>query len=168
MLFHNLLCKNGLKFGVVSLPLELWGKIDFGFLKVLNRHFGIIREQAFVRKTMPVLNGLFTLIHIPVIILYVLLFLITLKVFDQTKYIIYFFVFYTNFALAIIFGIEGVILLLSETYIAAIIFIVISLYIFIFLCVLHTYCWLEHDLEYGILSSQCQVVDECLDYHCNR
>jgi hypothetical protein len=45
--------------------------------------------------------------------------------------------------------------------------ILISLYIFFFLCVLQTYCWLEHNLEYGIFSNQCKKLDTCLQNCCH-
>jgi hypothetical protein len=160
ILLHNLLCKS-LEFGVVSLPLEVLRKIDFGFLRVLCRQFEIIREQTCVRNIKPILNGLFTLIHIPVIILYIILFVFVKLIFEKRDFVS-FSVFYTNFALALGFGIAGGILLLSKVYLVAIIFIIISLYVFFFLCVLHTYCWLEHNLEYGVLSNQCKKLHRCL------
>ena len=162
-----------LDYGVISLPIVIWEKIDIGLLGIFHRFFNIIARKKSLRILWLFLKVCFTLVHIPLIILYYTTFLFSLLYMSCNKCVIFLAVFYTNFILATGFFITGGLLLVCENTCAmdldslqnhtiAVMFILISFYIFFFLCVCNMYCWTELDMKYGLLTSQCEAVDNCL------
>ena len=160
-----------LDYGVISLPLVIWEKIDISLLRILHSFFNIKAQKKTFRVLSPFLKALFTLLHVPLFILYYITFLLPLVIASCKRCIIFLIVYYTNFMLAAGFFIAGNFLLMfenttdlqsSQNHTTAVMFILVSFYIFFFLCVCNMYCWTELDMKYGLLTSQCEAVDDII------
>ena len=156
----------GFDYGVASFSFELWGKINFGLIRFLHRFLNSVRRNSCISFINAYFKVIFTLIHIPFILLYYILFVPLLLMIKCNRTVRCLFTFYTNFTLSLGSFVGGCYLLFNERKdiiyspqipTDAIVLFLISIYIFFFLCICHIYCWRNLGMTYRILTSQVKL-----------